>query len=271
VLVCVNVAFRAASLPDLLCLEAFGKVFWSQACQVRQFRYNLEMRDSRRAFPLRLARGAEKELIAAGVPLVLAVAAAILWPGLVTFLLAGLLIALFALLLYFFRDPQRIPPAGEGLFLAPADGQVVEVKRVHEPRFLRGEGLKIGIFMSLLDVHVNRAPVEGQVALTEHVPGQFLQAFRPEASEVNEHNLVGLRSRYGRVLIKQVAGILARRVVCWVGTEQRLQAGERLGVIKFGSRVEVYLPPGAEPVVLVGNRTRAGVTAVARWKGGKVS
>jgi phosphatidylserine decarboxylase len=229
------------------------------------------MRDFRSALPLRLARGAEKELITAGVPFVLAAAAAILWPGLVTFLLAGLTIALFALLLYFFRDPQRTPPAEEGLFLAPADGQVVEVDRVHEPRFLDGDGLKIGIFMSLLDVHVNRSPVEGQVASVEHVPGQFLQAFRPEASEVNEHNLVGLESRYGRVLVRQIAGILARRVVCWVGTGQRLQAGERLGVIKFGSRVEVYLPPGAEPVVGVGDRTRAGVTAVARWKGEEVS
>ncbi len=229
------------------------------------------MRDSPQAFPIRLARGAERELIGTGIPLVLAVVAAILWPGLVTFLLAGLMIVLFVLLLYFFRDPQRTPPADEGLFLAPADGQVVEVDRVHEPRFLQGEGLKIGIFMSLFDVHVNRAPMGGRVALTEHVPGQFLQAFRPEASEVNEHNLVGLESRYGRILIKQIAGILARRVVCWVGVEQRLRAGERLGVIKLGSRVEVYLPPGAEPVVVVGDRTRAGVTAVARWKGEEVS
>jgi phosphatidylserine decarboxylase len=229
------------------------------------------MRDCRSTSPLRLARGAEKELITAGIPLILALVAAILWPGLFTFVLAGLSIALFALLLYFFRDPQRTGPAEEGLFLAPADGQVVEVGRVHEPRFLEGDGLKIGIFMSLLDVHVNRSPVEGQVALVEHVPGQFLQAFRPEASEVNEHNLVGLESRYGRVLVRQVAGILARRVVCWIGTDQRLRAGERLGVIKFGSRVEVYLPPGAEPVVMVGDRTRAGVTAVARWKGEEVS
>jgi phosphatidylserine decarboxylase len=229
------------------------------------------MRDSRSACPLRLARGAEKELITAGIPLILALAAVILRPGLFTFLLAGSSIALFALLLYFFRDPQRTPPADEGLFLAPADGQVVEVGRVHEPRFLEGEGLKIGIFMSLLDVHVNRSPVEGQVALVEHVPGQFLQAFRPEASEVNEHNLVGLESRYGRVLVRQIAGILARRVVCWVGTDQRLHAGERLGAIKFGSRVEVYLPSGAEPVVIVGDRTRAGATAVARWRGEEVS
>lgn len=228
------------------------------------------MRDSRAALPLRLARGAERELFVAGVSLILALIATGLWPGPITVLPAGLLIVLFALLLVFFRDPRRSPPPGEGSFLAPADGRVIEVKQVYEPHFLEDEGLKIGIFMSLLDVHVNRAPVEGQVALVEHVPGQFLQAFRPEAAEVNEHNLIGLQSRYGRVLVKQVAGILARRIVCWVEPGRELQAGERLGVIKFGSRVEVYLPPGAEPLVRMGDQARAGMTRIARWKGEEV-
>ena len=227
------------------------------------------MCNSRAVFPLRLARGVEKELIIAGIPVILALAASIVWPGPCTFFPAGLLIALFALLLYFFRDPKRIPPMGEGLILAPADGRVMEVQQVHEPRFLQGEGLKISIFMSLFDVHINRAPVEGRVALVEHVPGQFLQAFRPEASEANEHNLVGLKSRYGRVLVKQVAGILARRVVCWVRPGQKLRAGDRLGIIKFGSRVDLYLPPEAEPVVQVGDQAHAGVTVIARWKEGE--
>jgi phosphatidylserine decarboxylase len=224
------------------------------------------MRDFRVNPPLRLARGAGKELVAAGIPLILALVAAVVWPGPYTFLLAGLLTALFALLLYFLRDPERTTPTGGGLFLAPADGQVVEVKQVYEPRFLEGEAVKIGIFMSLLDVHVNRAPAEGQVILVEHVAGKFLQAFRPEASEVNEHNLIGLEGRYGRVLVKQVAGIMARRIACWVHPGQRLQAGERLGVIKFGSRVDLYLPPGAEPAIRVGDRAQAGMTVVARWK-----
>ena len=227
------------------------------------------MRDSRLDLPFRLARGAEKELAIAGIPLVLAVTAAIVWPRLYTVLLAGLFIALFAVLLHFFRDPKRTPPTGEGVFLAPADGQVVEIRQVHEPGFLGGEALKVGIFMSLSNVHVNRAPVGGQVVLVEHVPGQFLQAFRPEASEVNEHNLVGLETGYGRVLVKQIAGILARRVVCWVRPGQRLEAGERLGVIKFGSRVEMYLPLGAHPFVRVGEQVHAGITVVARWKGGE--
>jgi len=225
------------------------------------------MHDLRAVFRLQIARGTEKELIIAGIPLILALVASVIWPGLCTFLPTGFLMALFAFLLFFLRDPERPSPDGDGLFLSPADGRVVEVQQSQEPRFLEGEGLKISIFMSLLDVHVNRAPVAGQVVLVEHVPGQFLQAFRPEASEVNEHNLVGLKTRYGRVLVKQIAGIMARRVVCWVRSSQSLEAGGRLGIVKFGSRVDLYLPLGAASVVRVGDQTRAGVTVIARWKG----
>jgi phosphatidylserine decarboxylase len=224
------------------------------------------MPDSRPTFPLRVAQGVTKELTIVGIPLALAVAASVIWPNLLTFLMAGLLVIPFASLLYFFRDPKRTPPSGEDLILAPADGQVKEVQHVHEPRFLQGKGLKIGIFMSLLNVHVNRAPVEADVTWVEHVPGQFLQAFRPEASDVNEHNLICMESHHGRVLVKQIAGILARRVVCWVHPGQRLQAGGRLGIIKLGSRVDLYLPPEAEPTVQVGDQTCAGVTVIARWK-----
>jgi phosphatidylserine decarboxylase len=201
-----------------------------------------------------------------GISLVLAIAASIIWPGPLTFLLAGLLAVLSAFLLYFFRDPRRTPPPGEGLILAPADGEVMEVHYTHEPRFLQDEGLRISIFMSIFDVHVNRAPVEADVTWVEHVPGQFLQAFRPEACDVNEHNLIGMESPHGRVLVKQIAGILARRIVCWVHPGQRLQAGERLGIIKLGSRVDLYLPSEAEPAVQVGDQTYAGITVIARWK-----
>lgn len=241
------------------------------ACQASQLRYNGNVHDRDQRFSLRLARGVRKELAIAGIPLALALAASIAWPGLYTLLSLALLAALFAILLFFFRDPQRVPPAGEGICLSPADGRVVEVGPAHEPRFLKGEGLKISIFMSLLNVHVNRVPVDGCVALVEHVPGKFLQAFRPEASQVNEHNLVGLESRYGPVLVNQIAGILARRIVCWVRPGQNLKAGERLGLIKFGSRVDLFLPPDAEPAVRLGERVRAGVTVVARWKGRSVS
>lgn len=224
--------------------------------------------DLRREPRLRLARGAEKELLISGIPWLAATVAAVLRPGILTISLALVLSLILAVLLYFFRDPRRVPPADADAIVAPADGKVMEVEQVEAAPFLDGPALKISIFMSLFDVHVNRAPVAGRVVLIEHVPGQFLQAFRPAASEVNEHNLIGLENARGKVLVKQVAGVLARRVVCWVCPEQVLQAGERLGVIKFGSRVDLFLPPGAEPTLQTGARTRAGETVVARWKAG---
>ena len=215
---------------------------------------------------LRLARGIGKELAAGGIPAVLALAGCLAWPSPYTFGLAAILVALFVLLVYFFRDPERVSPEDETCFVAPADGRVMEVVEAHEPRFLGGQGLKIAVFMSLLDVHVNRSPGPGRVVLVEHASGQHLQAFRAEASETNEHNLIGLEGFYGRVLVKQIAGIMARRIVCWAEPGQHLRTGDRLGIIKFGSRVELYLPLGAEALVQPGDRTRAGVTVVARWK-----
>ena len=226
------------------------------------------MRNSRERIPIRLARGVEKELLLVGVPLGAAIICLVRWPGPWTVSLAGILLALFALLLAFFRDPRRVSPSSEGVFLAPADGQIVEVGHVLEPRYLGQEGLKISIFMSLLDVHVNRSPSRGELELVQHVPGQHRPAFQDEASEMNEHNLLGLKTPYGRVLVKQVAGIMARRIVCWVKSGQNLQAGDRIGVIKFGSRVDLFLPLGSEATVQVGDCTRAGITVVALWKGG---
>ena len=222
------------------------------------------MRPIRNEPPIRLARGAGKDLVVAGIPVLLSVAVAAAWPHPLTVALAGALTALLAFLAFFLRDPRRTPPTGTGLCLAPADGRVLEICRLHEPAFVQGEVLRISIFMSLLDVHVNRAPLAGRVVRVEHVPGQFHQAFRPEASALNEHNLIGLSTDHGRVLVKQVAGILARRIVCWVHPGQELRAGDRLGMIKLGSRVELYLPAAAEPVIRVGDRTRAGVTVIAK-------
>jgi len=230
-----------------------------------RLRYNAPMRSSRpRLLPL--AQGTTKELLLTGAPCVASLLTAMVWPTLFTVSLAAILVVLFGLVLFFFRDPERQPPAAEGAFLAPADGEVMEVGRVQEPLFIQGEALRIGIFMSVLSVHVNRSPIDGRVALLKHNPGLFLQAFRPESSELNENNLVGLTYPGGKVLLKQIAGILARRIVCWASVGQELRAGERFGLIKLGSRVEIFVPPDSIPQVELGDKTTAGVTVVARLK-----
>lgn len=193
-----------------------------------------------------------------------AVALWVHWRHLVTSVLAIFLVAVLLFLFYFLRDPERQPPAGDGLFVAPADGRVVTVQQTEEPIFLQRPATQISIFMSLLDVHVNRAPMAGEVAFREHRPGCFLPAYRREASDENESNLLGLVEGETRILIKQVAGILARRIVCWSSLGQRMARGQRFGLIKLGSRVDLFLPPGVEVLVALGDKVRAGETVLAR-------
>lgn len=195
---------------------------------------------------------------------ILAVAAAVGIPNLATAGLAGLATALALGWLFFLRDPERRIEARPEDYLAPADGRVVAVRRTPQPLFLEGAALQVSIFLGVLDVHVNRAPMAGRVAFVRHEPGRFLQAFREEASQVNEHNWIGLEEGSRRTLTKQVAGILARRIECWVGPGDALRAGDRIGMIKFGSRVDLYVPEPATPHVREGDRVLAGVTVVAR-------
>ena len=171
-------------------------------------------------------------------------------------------VALLALaFLGFFRDPDSIVPTGEGLVVAPADGRVTAI------RDLRGEGLRtrISIFLSPLDVHINRAPVEGKVEEVRHQAGKFFAAYKEEASESNERNVVTLVDRQGRRFgVVQIAGIVARRIVCKTKEGDRLERGQRFGLIRFGSRVDLYLPDGARVEVAEGQRVTGGATVIAR-------
>lgn len=165
---------------------------------------------------------------------------------------------------YFFRDPDRRPPAPRDLVVSPADGTVIVLKRTFEPRWLKGEAWQVGIFMSVLDVHVNRAPVTGTLEAIEHRPGAFLRAYEAEAITRNERRYYYLlRDDEKRVLMVQVAGAIARRTVPFIAAGETFQRGERLGMIRFGSRVEVYLPLEAEPLVALGHKVRAGETPLA--------
>lgn len=169
----------------------------------------------------------------------------------------------------FFRDPARRADAAPEVVLAPADGKVLKVCAA--PAALAGRGLpqQVSIFMSPANVHVNRAPVSGTVLEARHTPGANFPAFRDKASELNEHSFVLIEGEAGTVAYKQIAGSLARRVVCDLTPGQRVERGGRVGLIKFGSRVDLFLPADASVEVAPGRVTRAGVTSVARFAVGK--
>jgi len=167
---------------------------------------------------------------------------------------------------YFFRDPRRVTPAREGLIVSPADGRISQVAMAAAPVELEmgvAPRTRISIFMSVFDVHVNRAPVSGQIERIVYRPGKFLNADLDKASEENERNGIVIRTSAGRVGIVQIAGLLARRIVCFVRDGQTVNAGDRVGLIRFGSRVDVYLPEGAKLLVAEGQTSIAGETLIA--------
>ncbi|MGH7385906.1 MAG: phosphatidylserine decarboxylase family protein [Candidatus Rokuibacteriota bacterium] len=156
----------------------------------------------------------------------------------------------------FFRDPERTGPALPGAVLAPADGRVMVVTEAVDPWV--GPAVRVSIFLSPLDVHVNRAPIGGLVKSVEYVAGRYLAAYRPEASEQNERCALGVEGERARVTVTQISGVLARRIVCRVRPGDTLRAGERYGLIRFGSRTDLILPRGTELRVRVGDRVRGG-------------
>ena len=181
-------------------------------------------------------------------------------------ILFGLLL-LFSL--WFFRDPERTCAARETALISPADGKVVEIATTDEPEHIGGPSTKIAIFMSVFDVHVNRSPSDATVEWVRHEPGRFLNALKAEAGIENERALVALRDGEGRpMLLKLVAGLIARRIVCRLAPGDRLRRGQRLGMIKFGSRVEVLVPEDGRFHVSarLGQSVRAGKTVLGEWR-----
>lgn len=170
---------------------------------------------------------------------------------------------LLLFMLWFFRDPERPVPLGEGIFVAPADGRIIVSKVVKEDRHLQREMLQISIFMSPLNVHVNRVPCEGIVKTVQHNKGRFFAAYKDEASIRNENIEMVFTTRYGDILLRQVAGFVARRAVCRVGEGSKLLQGERYGMIKFSSRVDIYLPEDVVVAVTLDQTVKAGETIIA--------
>jgi phosphatidylserine decarboxylase len=160
----------------------------------------------------------------------------------------------------FFRDPERTPPAGPGLVLAPADGRVMRIDEVEDPWV--GRAVRASIFLSPLDVHVNRSPVAGLVDSVRYEAGRFMAAYRDEASELNERCTIALEGDVTRIGVKQIAGVLARRIVCRVRAGDKLAAGERFGLIRFGSRTDLVVPRSTEMRVKIGDRVKGGETVM---------
>jgi phosphatidylserine decarboxylase len=173
---------------------------------------------------------------------------------------------IFMFVLQFFRDPQRIAALGRDLVLSPADGRIVVVEKAHDP-YAGREALKISVFMNVFNVHSNRSAVNGTVKEIQYFPGKFVNADLDKASTENERNAVVIDANGQIVTLVQVAGLIARRILCYIHVSDRLKAGERYGFIRFGSRVDVYLPLTAEPLVSVGDKVCATNTALARVPG----
>jgi len=186
------------------------------------------------------------------------------WAASVFQLVALVALVGFGFFLNFFRDPERHAPSGAGLVISPADGKIIVAEtEVDEPRFLRSRAAKISIFMSPLNVHVNRAPVDGEVTGVHYNAGKYFAAYADKASLDNEQNAIVMRGDDGRTIVfVQIAGFLARRIVCRVRAGDRCGRGERVGMIKLGSRVDVYIPGGVDIRVKLGDRVRAGETVL---------
>lgn len=169
--------------------------------------------------------------------------------------------------LFFFRNPKRVIPAGEGLVLSPADGVIMEIGTADEEDFIKDRVIRVYIFLSIFDVHLNRAPLPGTVSYRQYRPGRFIPAFKSHACEINEKNFVGVESGRYKILVCQVTGFIARRIKCWVDMGQNLAAGEVYGIIKFGSGTVLYLPAGSKLSVKKGDRVRAGETIIGTLPG----
>jgi phosphatidylserine decarboxylase len=179
--------------------------------------------------------------------------------------LAAVFAALAFFMLYFFRDPERVVPAQAGQVVAPADGRVLVAGDAEAAAAPPGAWKQISIFLSPLDVHINRIPIDGRVSRVQYTPGRFLAAYRPESARENERNEVYIERDGGTLVCRQVVGVLARRLVCRVAPGASVRTGERFGLMKFGSRIDLYLPPRSTLRVAVGDRVRGGETVVATW------
>ena len=215
---------------------------------------------------MRIHRAGYKILVASGVTVGAIILVASRIPShLVRATMISLAVGLYLGLIQFFRNPLRVIPHNAEIALAPADGKVIAIEQVVVTEFLQADATKISIYLSLFDAHVNVAPVNGQVVYAHYHRGQYLMAFHPKSSELNEHQTLVIKTpARDQVMVRLIAGILARRICVYARQGQILQQGDEIGFIRFGSRVDIFIPPQWEVLVRQGQRVRVGVTALAR-------
>ena len=205
----------------------------------------------------------EGSLLGSSVLLVMAFTALLLWPGWLSGIFFGVVFPLWCILFYFFRDPDRAMSRSGNSFYSPCDGVVSDIETVQEVDYLKQEYVRIGIFLSLFDVHVQRAPIPGKVEFVTHKAGMNHPAYDPAASFENDQIIMGLDTDYGKILVKQISGILARKCYNYAKPGDQILSGQRYGLIKFGSRVELYLPTDTKILCSVGEKVNSGITVLA--------
>jgi phosphatidylserine decarboxylase len=211
-----------------------------------------------------LAREGYPFILSTAIPAIVLLDAAAMVGGPTLWIFAVSISILAIGVISFFRDPERVGPRGDDLILAPADGKIIEIKNVEEPSFLHGKAVRLSIFLSLFDVHINRYPVSGSVGHRSYDAGGFEPAWRSSASHSNERASTGIEFGGGSLLVNQIAGLAAKRIVSYGEVGDQVEQGERMGLIRFGSRVDIYMPTDVALNVQVGQRATGGLTVLAR-------
>jgi phosphatidylserine decarboxylase len=206
----------------------------------------------------------EFSILVTSLMIIVAVIGMLVTPSLLILILLFFLIGIWSLIIQFFRDPDRDIHWQSNQVLCPADGVIQDIASVLEQDYFQEPRIRIGIFLSLLNVHVQRVPLSGRVAFVKHQSGKYLRAYDPASSYENAQITMGIDSEFGLVIIKQISGILARKCVNYSNAGDQIQAGQRYGLIKFGSRVEIFLPARAELLCTVGDKVNGGLTILAR-------
>ena len=184
----------------------------------------------------------------------------------VSYFLCTIPLFVMGFVMFFFRVPQRTRVGGENVVTSVADGRVVVIEKVFEPEHLKCECMQVSVYMDFFNVHVNYWPIDGEVTYYKYHPGEYMLAYLPKASELNEHTSVGIKSKYGEILFKQLAGTFARRIVCYAKPGNQELKGDQCGIIKFGSRIDMYLPLDADIKVSLGDYVRASESVIAELR-----